>query len=200
MGRKKVKKRKRKYIDGDGKEYTFDDALEITLGSGSLENLLEEALDLDEDDEVIKRRAVEIKDYIKKTSRAKNVLRRWYNLGKILQFVDDLNLRDESSRNEAFRRLFHDLMVDKGRTPSLEKVSRYPEHMYMLAKIPEKIVFYSGMTWSRWFDILEYKAIVKDKQAIYRIVRDCCINNWTAKELRSQLQKLNRKIKHEIAG
>ena len=196
-GRKR--KYRGRYINGNGTVYRGD-FLEVKLNAGSLEELLEETLQADEDDEIIKKEAKKIKEFIESTSGEKNRLKNWYNLGKILQFVDKLKLNSESARKEAFARLKKDLRVDTKRNPSLEKLTRYFEHMYILAKIPVKLVFHEGMTWSRWFDILEYKAIVRNKKILYSVVKRCCGNNWSAKELRRQLQVLNKKIKRQTNG
>ena len=53
------RKRRRKYIDGDGIVYEFE-PIEIDLRKGTLESLLEDALGADEDDKVIKEKAAEI--------------------------------------------------------------------------------------------------------------------------------------------
>lgn len=188
------RKRTGKYIDGDGVEYEFE-PIEIDLRKGSLESLLEDALGADEDDRTIREKSKIIRKYISKTAGNKDTLKRWYELGKLLQFVDDLNLRDDSSKREAFQRLFEDLEVDSIRNPSVAKIARYPEHMYRLAKLPKELVFYKGMTWSRWFDILEYKSICQNPMVLERIVRSCCKNNWSANVLRAELQKQNKEIK-----
>lgn len=188
------RKRRRKYVDGDGVEYEFD-PIEIDLRKGTLESLLEDALGADEDDRIIKEKSKIVSKYISRTTRSKDTLKRWYELGKLLQFVDNLNLRDDSSKREAFQRLFKDLEVDSVRNPSVAKIARYPEHMYRLAKLPRELVFYKGMTWSRWFDILEYKSIYQNHKVLGSIVRSCCNNNWSAKVLRAELQKQNKEIK-----
>ena len=189
------RKRKRKYIDREGKEYIFEDSIEVNLKSGSLEDVLEVALKADEDDKIIQRKAIEIKNFIRKTSENKNTLKKWYELGKILRFVDRLNLKDEISKREAFQRLFQDLKVDTERNPSMEKIIRYPQHMYALSRVPRELVFYRGMNWSRWFDILEYKFILNNRKLLGEIVRECCENNWSTKKLRKELQIINRKLK-----
>ncbi len=195
MARKKVKKRKIKYVDGDGVEHILDNAIEITLGGGtSIEDLVEEALNIDEDDEVIKQKAKEIETFLKKNAD-KNALKKWYDLGQILQFVNELNLNDEASKKEAFRRLFLDLNVDTIRNPALEKIVRYPYHMYILSRIPQEMVFRKGMTWSKWFDILEYKAIVNNSNILNTLVKECCEKNWSSSVLRKKLQALNKKLK-----
>lgn len=188
------RRRKVKYIDGEGKEYDLD-AITIDLGKGSLEDLLGTALDADEDDRVIKRKAVEIGNFIHRTSGSRATLKKRYEMGKILQFVDDLNLKDEDSKREAFLRLFVDLRVDIKRNPSVEKVARYPHHMYTLSKIPEELVFYKGMTWARWFDILEYKSVWTNYEILKEVVKKCCDNNWNEGRLREELQTINRALK-----
>lgn len=194
-GRKR--KYRGRYINGNGTVYRGD-FLEVKLNGGSLEELLEETLQADEDDEIIKKEAKKIKEFIDSTSGEKNRLKSWYHLGKILQFVDKLKLNSESARKEAFARLKKDLRVDTGRNPSVEKLTRYFEHMYILARLPMKLVFHEGMTWSRWFDILEYKAIVKKRKILCEVVEKCCKNNWTADKLRKELQSLNKKAKGRV--
>lgn len=195
--RERKRKYRGEYINGNGTVYRGD-FLEASLKGGRLEDILEETLQADEDDKIIKKEAKKIKEFIDTTSGEKNRLERWYHLGKILQFTDRLELKGVSARKEAFRRLKKDLRVDTKRNPSLEKLTRYFEHMYILAKIPVKLVFYEGMTWSRWFDILEYKTIVKDKKILRQTVEKCCKNNWTADELRKELQSLNKMIKGKV--
>jgi len=190
------RKMKRVYIDGQGKKHNLE-LIEIDFRKGSLEDLVETALTAEEDDSIIKKMSIEVKNFIHKTAGSKDTLKRWYELGKILQFVDKLQLRDEKSRREAFKRLFKDLQVDPKRNPSVERITRYPEHMYTLSKIPSKLVFHKGMTWSRWFDILEYKTVWRNREILKKLVKRCCNNNWDEKRLRKELQTLNRTLKGE---
>lgn len=196
MSKRKIK---RVYIDGDGKKHNLE-LIEVDLRKGSLEDLVETALTAEEDDRIIKKKSVEVKNFIRKTSGSKNALKRWYELGKILQFVDNLKLKGEKSKREAFQRLFKDLRVDPKRNPSVEKITRYPRHMYNLSKIPKKLVFHKGMTWSRWFDILEYKTIWGNHEILMKLVKRCCDNNWDEKRLRKELQTLNRTLKEGKHG
>lgn len=184
-------------MDGEGNVYELEDAIEIDLRKGPLEELLEIALSADCDDRIIKNKAGKIKQYLKKTSGSTNLLERWYELGKLLHFIDDLKLKDERSKREALQRLFADLKVDTERNPSLKKIVRYPKHMYTLAKIPRKLVFTTGMTWSRWFDILEYKSVSSNPEILKEVVKKCCKGNWDTKTLRRELQLLNKRLKRE---
>jgi hypothetical protein len=188
------RKMKRVYIDGDGVEHNLE-LIEVKMGKDSLENLVEAALTAEEDDMKIKVKSVEVRKIIERTSGRKDTLKRWYELGRVLQFVDDLKLEGENSRREAFRRLFKDLQVDTRRHPSVEKVTRYPEHMYNLSKIPEKLVFHKGMTWSRWFDILEYKAVWRKPEPREKRVKEWCGKGWDGRRLRRELQILNKRLK-----
>lgn len=184
-------------MDGEGNVYELEDAIEIDLRKGPLEELLETALSADYDDRIIKNKAGKIKQYLKKTSGSTDLLERWYELGKLLHFIDDLKLKDERSKREALQRLFADLKVDTERNPSLKKIVRYPKHMYTLAKIPRKLVFTNGMTWSRWFDILEYKSVSSNPEILKEVVKKCCKGNWDTKALRRELQLLNKRLKRE---
>lgn len=186
---------KRKYVDGDGNEHYLD-VIEVDLRNGSLEDLVESALTAEEDDKIIGDKAVEIEEYLK-SAIYMNTLERWYYLGKKLQFIDTLELRDETSKNQAFKRIFSDLQVDLKKNPSFKTITRYPLHMYNLSKIPKNLVFYKGMTWSRWFDILEYKRIREDLALVKKTVIKCCGLNLNSKELRQELKRLNQDLKRK---
>ena len=115
-------------------------------------------------------------------------------MGKKLQFVDSLHLNREEDRNEAFKRLFKDLRSSPVWNPSDAKAIRYPQHMYTLSRLPEKLVFHKGMTWARWFDILEYKSIANNMEILRTIIYKCTTENWNENELRSNLQKINKEL------
>lgn len=188
------RKRKRIFVDGNGVKYEIEGP-EIILGKGSLEDLLVDALGAEEDDSIIKENAEELRILFKQNTEKQNTLRRWYEVGKVLQFVDELNLKDDVSRREAFQRLFDDLAVDINRNPSLSKLTRYPDHMYRLARFPIDLVFYPDMTWSKWFDILEYRRICDRQDILESIIQRCCHEKWNVKTLRSELQKQNRALR-----
>lgn len=185
------RKRKRIYIDGDGKEYTIEGSV-IDLSKGSLDELIGDALDAEQDDKIIKQKSKEIRNFLKNIDKKSDKLKDWYNLGKLLQFVDGLNLKGEENRNEAFRRLFQDLKSSPIWNTSDSKIIRYPQHMYTLYKLPKELVFHKGMTWARWFDILEYRKIIDDKNILEELVIKCCKENWNEDKLRSELQIINK--------
>lgn len=196
MGKKpKIRKLSRKYVDGDKHEHDLSGAIEIDLTKGSLEELVGQMLDAHYDDSIIKEKSKMIRRFLKtETSRMSALEVRWH-VGRILQFVDKLNLKGNDARREAFQRLFDDLKVDPERNPSAAKLTRYPTHMYTLAQLPKELVFTKGMTWSRWFDILEYKHILRDRRVLKNLVRECCKHDWPEDELRRQVQSLNKKLK-----
>ena len=184
---------RRTYVDGNGEKYDLD-IVEIDLRKGSLGDLLASAINAEEDDKKIKKKSHEIENFIK-TSGHLPTLERWFKLGKKLQFVDDLELRDEKSKKEAFQRLFKDFEVDPKRNPSIKTIARYPKYMYNLSKIPKDLVFCNGMTWKKWFDILEYKRVWKNDKVLKDFVLKNSKLNWNAQKLRIELQKLNKELK-----
>lgn len=191
------RKRKIVYKDGEGKEYKIEGSV-LDLSQGSLEELIGDALAADQDDKILKEKSKEIKEFIENSSNIPNKLERWYELGKKLQFVDTLNLNSEEDRKQALERLFKDL---KASSPiwraSDSKAIRYPQHMYTLSKLPREIVFYAGMTWARWFDILEYKVIINNTEILRNIVERCTVENWNEEKLRHHLQKINKELREE---
>lgn len=189
------RKRKVEYIDGDGKKHILEDAIILDLSKGSLEDLIETAIDAEIDDVRIKEKVFEIKEFLKSFPASKGALKKWYNLGKILSFVDKLKIKDDDSKKEAFKRIFDDLRADPDRDPSVEKMVRYPLHMYNLAKLPRGIVFSKNMTWSKWFDILEYTAVFKNRQVLKKFIQKCSSQNWNSGKIRKEIQILNKQLK-----
>lgn len=195
------RKKKMIYKGRDGKEYPIEGSI-VDLSKGSFEELIGEALDAETDDKAIKEKSKEIKDFINNVYvRKKDRLESWYNLGKKLQFVDTLHLKTEEDKNEAFVRLFKDLKSSPvWKNVSTSKVIRYPQHMYMLSKLPREVVFHKGMTWARWFDILEYRSIVNNIEMLKTIVYKCTTENWNEDKLRSSLQHVNKKLSNKDEG
>ena len=188
------------YKNGDGNVYEVE-GTEVDLSKGPLDELIGGALDAEEDDKIIKQKSKEIKDFIKTAGNKKNKLKYWYELGKRLQFVDTLNLNKEEDRNEAFKRLFNDLKSSPAwKNVSVSKMIRYPQHMYTLSKLPKSLVFQKGMTWARWFDILEYKSITNNIEILKTIVYNCTEKNWNEDILRDNLQQLNKKLSNKNEG
>lgn len=193
MGRRK---KKMIYKDRDGKAYKIEGTV-VDLSKGSLEDLIGEALDAEADDKIIKNKSKEIKSFIKAHIDDKNRLKCWYELGKKLQFVDSLHLNKEGDRNDAFKRLFKDLKSSPVWNTSDTKAIRYPQHMYTLSKLSKELVFHKGMTWARWFDILEYKSITNNMEILKIVVYKCTTENWNENELRSNLQKINIELSNK---
>lgn len=187
------RKRKIEYIDGDGNEHILEGST-LDLSKGSLEDLIVEAIDAESDDKIIKEKSQEIKKFISKISDKKDKLKHRYELGGMLQFVDSLKLNSEEDKKAAFERLVIDLRTTSKWNPSTEKALRSPRHMYALYTIPEKIVFTNGMTWHRWFNILEYKSIVNNIEVLKELVHSCTRENWNESTLRKKVQKLNKQL------
>jgi hypothetical protein len=204
-----VRRRKDKYTDGAGRTFKVD-AVRIDLRPGmKIEDVVDQYLAANTDDQVIKTRAKEIKVYLEQTEEV-DPLERFYGLGQKLQFIDTLSSNSEEKRRgsifmtddkrEALRRLYLDLGVDpvrKKRISQTSKVPRYGERSYMLAKLPKELVFIKGMTWSHWFDILEYHRIFENRPMLEDLVKRCSEEDWASGKtgkLRSELQRINAEI------
>lgn len=204
-----VRRRKDTYTDGAGRTFKVD-AVRIDLRPGmKIEEVVDQYLAANTDDQVIKARAKEIKVYLEQTKDV-DPLERFYGLGQKLQFIDTLSSNSDEKRRgsifmtddkrEALRRLYLDLGVDpvrKKRISQTSKVPRYGERSYMLAKLPKELVFIKGMTWSHWFDILEYHRIFENRPMLEDLVKRCSVEDWASGKtgkLRSELQRINAEI------
>jgi hypothetical protein len=204
-----VRRRKDTYVDGAGRKFKVD-AVRIDLKPGmKLEDVVDQYLAANTDDQIIKARAKEIKEYLEQTEQV-DPLERFYELGQKLQFIDTLSSNSQqkrkgsifmtNDRREALRRLYVDLGVDpvrKKRISQTSKVPRYGERSYMLAKLTRELAFTKGMTWSHWFDILEYHRIFQNRLVLEDLVKRCSAEGWASGKtgkLREELQRINAEL------
>jgi hypothetical protein len=188
-----VRRRKIVYVDGAGKKHTLD-AIKIDVSAGVNDKVVDEYLDASHDDTIIRSKAPEIRNYLQETEKM-NKLDRYYELGHILQFIDEISTDDED-RKQTLKRLFQDFKTR--RTFAKDRLDRYPERAYMLAKLPQELVFLPGLTWSHWFDILEYPLIFKNRLALEKLARRCSEEKWASGKtgrLRTELQKTNAELR-----
>jgi predicted metalloendopeptidase len=187
-----VRRRKIKYVNGAGRTHTLD-AIKIDVSSGVDDQVIDEYLDASEDDKIIRSKAPDIRRYLEQTEKM-NSLERYYELGRMLQFIDEISTNDED-RKQTLKRLFHDLKIRK--TLAKDRLDRYPERAYMLAKLPKELVFLPGLTWSHWFDILEYPHIFQNRVVLENIARRCSDERWASGKtgrLRGEIQKVNSSL------
>jgi hypothetical protein len=188
-----VRRRKIVYVDGAGKKHTLD-AIKIDVSAGVNDKVVDEYLDASHDDTIIRSKAPEIRNYLQETEKM-NKLDRYYELGHILQFIDEISTDDED-RKQTLKRLFQDFKTR--RTFAKDRLDRYPERAYMLAKLPQELVFLPGLTWSHWFDILEYPLIFKNRLVLEKLARRCSEEKWASGKtgrLRTELQKTNAELR-----
>jgi len=192
-----VRRRKIEYVDGSGRKHILD-AIRIDVSSGVNEHVVDEYLDASQDDKIIRSKAPDIRNYLEQTEGT-NKLERYYELGRRLQFIDEISSNHED-RKQTLKRLFQDLKIRK--TLAKDRLDRYPERAYMLAKLPRELVFLPGLTWSHWFDILEYPHIFENHSVLDNIARKCSDEKWASGKtgkLRGELQKTNAML-HSAAG
>ena len=190
-----VRRRKIQYVDGAGRKHILD-AIKIDVSSGVDDQVVEEYLDASQDDEVIRSKAPNIRRYLQQTQEM-NRLERYYELGRLLQFIDDISSTVED-RKQTLKRLFEDLKIRK--TVAKDRLDRYPERAYMLAKLPTELVFLPRLTWSHWFDMLEYPRIFENRSILESIARRCSEERWASGKsgkLRDELQRINAELQSD---
>lgn len=198
-----VRRRKVTYIDGLGRKFIVD-AVKIDIKPGMrLDDVIDQYIAAHLDDERLRREATQIKEYMEQTEGV-DLLERYYGLGLTLQFIDNLNLNTEADRREALNRLYADLGANPGRKMrkriSLSHVRRNGEKAYMLAKLPREVVFARGLTWSHWYDILDYPRIFENRKVLEQIVRRCSKEGWASGKtgkLRDELEMINAALQSQ---
>jgi len=139
------------------------------VDADTLEKLLKE--------EEIEKEIQEVVNKIKIVkTKYKNVVKNinyFYEVGKILQFVD----KDDyfkKQRGKIWQRMARDIapdlfLFDKEKDPQESK--RYPEFMYLIAKIPKK--FIDQASWDQWYEIVKFKDIYYKPKILRDILKEC---------------------------
>jgi hypothetical protein len=113
-----------------------------------------------------------------------------YEVGKILQFVDEKGLTDR--RYRVWRRMAFDLHPDlfSGKRKSEKESTRYPETMYLLGKQKQRNV--GRATWDQWYEILKFRKINEGKRedVLMRILNECKSKNLGGIILRTRIKEL----------
>lgn len=131
---------------------------------------------LSEEEEIEKKlqNAVE-KIRITKT-KYKNVVKNisyFYAVGKILQFVDKEDYF-KKQRGKIWQRMARDIAPDLflfDEEKKLKESKRYPEFMYLLAKIPKQ--FIRRASWDQWYEIMKFRKIYEKQRLLKQILREC---------------------------
>jgi hypothetical protein len=113
-----------------------------------------------------------------------------YEVGKILQFVDEKGLADR--RYRIWRRMAFDLRPDlfSGKKKNEKESTRYPDTMYLLGKQKQKNV--GRATWDQWYEILKFRKINEGKRedVLMRILDECKSKNLGGIILRTRIKEL----------
>jgi hypothetical protein len=133
--------------------------------------------------------------------RYKNVVKNinyFYTIGKILQFVDKDDCLKQQ-RGKIWQRMNLDyapelFLFDPKKFSDYKKMvkesKRYPEFMYLLAKVPKK--FLKEASWDQWREILKFPEIYK-KQKLLRQILTECKSGISGPSLRNKIKDLIKK-------
>ena len=178
-------------IDGKEIEVEIYDTV-LKPGSGKEEEAIESLI---REDEIEK----EIQKVIKETDIVANEYKNkekdiwfYYKIGKILQFVDQKGFIKE--RHKIWERIADNLRPEIffGKKVPPKKSKRYPEIMYLLAKQKEEDI--PCITWSHWFEILQYPKIYKRYDIVQKILKKCELQKISSEGLRKWVQQLNKNL------
>jgi len=183
---------KRKIIEINGKKVEVD-AFEtsLILGNGKEEKALERLLEEDEIESEIIKKLREIDNIAKEYQRKNKDIWFYYKIGKVLQFVDE---KQSISRLKIWERIADNLRPDVffGKPTPPKNSKKYPQIMYLLAK--QKYENVNRVTWSHWFEILQYPRIYDNEMILESLLQECEDKNFSSERLRKRVQELNREL------
>jgi hypothetical protein len=190
---------KRKIII-DGKEVDVP-VFQTTIKPG--QTVSEDMIDLLQKEEQIEKEIQSIVKKIKESSKKYKKINKninyFFDVGKILQFVNKKGY--EEIRGRIWQRIAHDLAPELlfgksktkkfGRSPQTES-KRYIEDMYKLAKFSKTVLHKAS--WSQWDEILKFKDIYKNKKLLILILNECK-NGLSGIPLRNKIKELRGILK-----
>ena len=184
--------RKKKIII-DGKEVEadiFDTSLRP--GSGKEDEAIESLYREEEIEEVIHKVLGEIDFIAEQYKKRKKDIWFYYKVGEKLQFVDE-NFIEEKNRiwERIAGNLRPEIFFGKKMPPKTHQ-ERYPEIMYLLAKQKKENV--PRITWSHWFEILQYSRIYKDQKILEELLKECESRKYSSWQLRKRVQEINKPL------
>ena len=164
---------RKKKIVINGKEIevdTFD--AEVVLGSGEELESVDELLKQEEAEKAIQDALSKIEIIAYKYVDKQRDIWYYYEVGKVLQFVDNRSLADRR-RGLIWRRIAYDLRPDLfgGKKKNAQESRRYPETMYHLGKQLKSNV--ERANFNQWYEILKFKNIYKDNNLLEQVLSVC---------------------------
>jgi len=154
---------------------------------GSIDKLLEE----DKIENVVKNILDEIEKIALKYPYEKKNLRYYYEVGKMLQFVDREGYTD--MRGLIWERMAHDFNPELfgGEKKVRSESKRHPEFMYLLGKIPEELL--EELSWDQWYEVLKFKKIYAANSLLRKIISECKRENLSGIPLRNKIKELRQR-------
>ena len=182
---------RRETINVDGKEIevdTFD--ARVILGSGKELESIDELLRQEEAEKAIQDALNKIETIAGKYVTKERSLWYYYEVGKVLQFVDNQDFTDRS-RGLIWQRMAYDLRPDLfgGERKNAQESRRYPETMYHLGKQLKTNV--DKAKFEQWYEILKFKDIYKDNDLLKQILA-VCEQGTSSIQLRQKIKELRR--------
>lgn len=184
-----VLRKKKIVIDGKEMEVDVFDT-KIIPGSGKEIHSVEKLLREEKIENAIQYALKDIENVAKKYSRKKRNIWYYYEIGKILQFVDEKKFVDV--KGLIWERMADNLRPElfTGSKKPPKKSQTYPERMYLLAKQNRKDI--ERVTWSHWFEILQYQKIYKNQKVVAQLLGECEEKRLSSGELRKRIKEVKK--------
>ena len=161
-------------------------------GSGKEEEAIESLYQEDKIEGEVQKAVKKIDVVAEEYKKRKKDIWFYYKIGKILQFVDQQGFINE--RKLIWERIADNLRPEIffGKKAPPKKSKRYPEIMYLLAKQKKEDI--PRITWSHWFEILQYPRVYKKPDVLYSLLQECEVKHLSSQQLRKRVQEENRNL------
>lgn len=169
----------------------------IKLGDKNMMESIDEWFEEDKIENIIKDVLKKIEKISTKYDDKKKNLKYYYEVGKILQFVDDKGYTD--MRGLIWARMVHDFNPEffdfnpelfSDEKEARRESKRHPEFMYLLGKVNKK--YLSKVSWDQWYEILKFKDTYKDGNLLVQVLSECANNNLSGIPLRNKIKQLRK--------
>lgn len=180
---------RKRIITLDGDKITIEEYdTTMVLGNGKEMERIEELLREDEIEEKIQKALSQIENYAKKYPQKEKNLRYCFEVGKILQFIDEGKYIED--RHRIWQRMAYDLRPELfgGKKEKRKEATRIPEFMYFLGKQIKSDI--KRVNWDQWYEIHKFKDLWTDKRLLELVLRECEEKQIGSKVLRNRIKEL----------
>lgn len=184
---------RKKEIKIDGKKIEVDVYdTRLIPGSGKEEEAIESLYREDKIEDEIQKEVKKLDDVAEEYKNRKKDIWFYYKIGEILQFVDREGFRKE--RGLIWERIADNLRPEIffGKKTPPRKSKRYPEIMYLLGKQEKEDI--PRITWSHWFEILQYPRVYKNRDMLCSLLQECEVKGISSEQLRKRVQEENKNL------